>query len=169
MDAYGYSNSMITAEAIRRGTPILSEDQLKAQEGSFDVLTAIEVIEHAVDPLSMLRQVRKLLRPGGLFFLTTGNARPLVARLTGWSYVNPDVHMSCFEPLTLEVAMRKAGFRPERMPSGPAFDLMSKFKMLQSLRIRERNQLTDILPSSLVGPIVEHLRHPGEQPVGWAQ
>jgi SAM-dependent methyltransferase len=169
VEAYGYDSSKIIAEARRRGIPILSDAQLAAQEGSFDVVTAIEVIEHTVDPLSMLRQIRRLLRPGGLFFLTTGNARPFADRLTRWSYVAPEVHMSFFEPLTLEVAMRKTGFRSERKPRGPAFDQMLKYLVLRKLRMRRRNQLTDMLPSSLLGPIVERMRHLGEQPVGWAE
>lgn len=34
---------------------------------SFDVVRAKEVLEHVVDPLSMVREVRRILKPGGLF------------------------------------------------------------------------------------------------------
>jgi 2-polyprenyl-3-methyl-5-hydroxy-6-metoxy-1,4-benzoquinol methylase len=40
---------------------------------SFDVITAFEVLEHVNDPSELISSVRFLLRPGGLFYLTTPN------------------------------------------------------------------------------------------------
>ena len=61
-------------------------------------MTAIEVLEHTLDPLAELRRIRALLRPGGLLLLTTGNAAPFASRLTQWPYVIPEIHVSFFEP-----------------------------------------------------------------------
>jgi SAM-dependent methyltransferase len=169
VEASGFDEGAIVAAAKQRGIPILSAEELREQEGSFDVVTAVEVIEHTLDPLETLRQIRRMLRPGGLFFLTTGNAEPFVEDLTRWSYVKPELHISYFEPRTLEIAMAKTGFRPERKPRGPAFDQILKFKVLKNLRIRKRNPLIDVLPAALIGPIAERMRHLGEQPIGWAE
>lgn len=169
VDACGFDNGSIVAQARARGIPILSERQLGERAGSFDVVTAIEVMEHTLDPLATLRQIRGLLRPGGLLFLTTGNAQPFADDLTRWPYVAPDVHMSFFEPLTLEVAMRKTGFRPERRRRGSAFDQVLKYYALRRLRIRKRSRLTDALPAAAIGPVVDRIRRLSEQPVGWAQ
>ena len=40
---------------------------------SFDLIVAFEVIEHTTDPFAFLKQVNTLLKPGGLFVLSTIN------------------------------------------------------------------------------------------------
>ena len=47
-------------------------------EGQFDLVTAMEVIEHVADPQAFLRSLAARLAPGGLLILSTPNA-------TGWS------------------------------------------------------------------------------------
>ena len=66
---------------------MLQPDDFDCAQGSFDVVTAIEVIEHVLDPVAELRRIRALLRPGGLLFLTTGNAKPYSKRLLTWGYL----------------------------------------------------------------------------------
>lgn len=47
-------------------------------EGSFDLITSMEVIEHVADPAEFLKDLAKLLAPNGLLILSTPNA-------TAWS------------------------------------------------------------------------------------
>jgi len=48
---------------------------------SFDLVTAIEVIEHVESPIAFLRNVGCLLAPGGIAVLTTPNVDSLPARI----------------------------------------------------------------------------------------
>jgi SAM-dependent methyltransferase len=54
------------------------------EPGSFDVVTLWDVIEHVDDPLALLRDIRRVLRPGGTLVLETpdeGTPLRLAARL----------------------------------------------------------------------------------------
>ncbi len=57
-------------------------------DGEFDVVYMNEVIEHIVEPLELLKEIHRVLRPGGLALLRTGNARSWSARLRrgSWYY-----------------------------------------------------------------------------------
>ena len=51
---------------------------VEAVEGRFDLVTALEVIEHVADPRAFIAALAERLAPGGLLILSTPNA-------TGWS------------------------------------------------------------------------------------
>ena len=51
---------------------------VEALEGQFDLVTAMEVIEHVADPAAFLKALAKRLASGGLLVMSTPNA-------TGWS------------------------------------------------------------------------------------
>ncbi len=51
----------------------LSADDLPFDDGTFDRITAIEVMEHVIDVPAVLTEVCRVLKPGGYFALTTPN------------------------------------------------------------------------------------------------
>jgi SAM-dependent methyltransferase len=81
-------------------------------EGSFDVVTMWDVVEHLADPLSELRRARRLLRPGGLLALSTMNVEAWFPRLLGrrWPWYM-QMHLYYFTPRTLGRMLERAGFR----------------------------------------------------------
>jgi 2-polyprenyl-3-methyl-5-hydroxy-6-metoxy-1,4-benzoquinol methylase len=166
--ACGFEEGSILADALAAGIPILSADALAARDGQFDVVTAIEVLEHTLDPLAELRRIRRLLRPGGLLFLTTGNAAPYRSRMLEWSYVLPEIHISFFEPATLDYALHKCGFEPAHIGVGGGFEQILKFKVLKNLRIRRRTRLTDLIPATPLAVAADRRVRLSRHPIGWA-
>ena len=167
IDAIGFEEGSIAARARDLGIPVLDRQELAREEGSFDVVTAIEVLEHTADPVAELRQIRRLLKTGGLFFATTGNAEPYADRLSEWKYVVPEIHISFFEPRTLELALREADFQPERRALGRGFDDVLKFKLLKNLKRRRRSRLTDLIPARLLAPPLERITRAGPIRSAW--
>ena len=50
-------------------------EELKFPPDSFDIVTLIDVVEHLDDPVHLLSEVRRVLKPDGLVFIKTPNAR----------------------------------------------------------------------------------------------
>ena len=59
----------------------LNRNRLPYQNETFDVVTATEVIEHLENPRKFLRDINRVLRPGGICVLSTPNVLNLNSRL----------------------------------------------------------------------------------------
>src|SRR5262245_36483937 len=89
------------------------------ESGAFDVVTAIEVVEHLDDPLESLRQFRRVLRPGGAAYVTTPNFDSLTRRLLGprWRIVEYPEHLQYFTSRSLGQAAGRSEFEVTLMGS----------------------------------------------------
>ena len=124
--------------------------------GTFDVVTAIEVVEHVLDPLDGVHAGSpSLAPPGGLVFLTTGNARPYRGRLTSWQYVRPEVHVSFYEPETLQECMRQVGLQPQPPGYRRGFTDVIRSKVLRTVGVHRRNVVERCVPWPLVSRVVD--------------
>jgi len=93
------------AEAVR----LAEGDALPFAEDAFDVVWAGEVLEHAVDVVGLLAEVRRVLRWGGRLLVTTPwHGRLVVA---GDGHFDPRAdHLRFFSARTLRAVLAGAGF-----------------------------------------------------------
>lgn len=72
-DAVGIDNS---PEAIRfcedknLSVKLSSGDKIPFEDGSFDVVLALDVLEHISDDLAAVNEIKRVLKPGGFFICT---------------------------------------------------------------------------------------------------
>jgi SAM-dependent methyltransferase len=164
-NVYGYDQGWGADWAHEHGTPLLDEDELHEQAETFDVVTAIEVIEHIPDPLEAIRQIASLLKPGGVFFLTTGNAAVHRNSFTKWKYVHPDIHVAYFEPRTLGEAYRRAGLQPLTAGFLPGHEDIIRYKVLRTLGGTSRNLAERLVPWPMVSRAIDRRYRLSEQPL----
>jgi SAM-dependent methyltransferase len=153
------------ATSARLGVPVFVGpfEQAHYPDASFDAISMWDVLEHLHDPLASLRELRRILRPGGALFVRVPNAASYVARLCGRYWVGYDLprHMTVFTPRTLLRALAETGFNwPVQM-----FTSASYLTLLHSLRFamddgRLSPQRADAIHRALLHPFARALALP---------
>lgn len=79
---------------------------------AFDAVCSFDVVEHLADPMPLLQEARRVLKPDGWLLIGTGNCSSLAARMAGsrWTYLCIPEHLSFFDPHSLKKGLTKAGF-----------------------------------------------------------
>jgi len=94
-------------------------EELAAEAARFDVVTAMEVVEHVADPARFVAGAASLLKPGGLFLASTLNRtlKSFALAIVGAEYVlrwlEPGTHRweQFVTPEELSLAARQAGLK----------------------------------------------------------
>ena len=99
-------------------TGLLEEQHF--DDATFDVASLFEVVEHLREPLPLLRECRRILKPGGLLLISTGNAASWTVAAMGarWDYFHIEKdggHISFFNPQSIAALAHNAGFAVERI------------------------------------------------------
>ena len=94
-------------------------EEIAEEPRRFDIVSAMEVVEHVVDPAEFVAAAASLLKPGGLFLASTLNRtlKSFALAIVGAEYVlrwlAPGTHRweQFVTPEELSLAARKAGLR----------------------------------------------------------
>ena len=164
---FGYEPSS-RVRSSSGAVPYLATSELDSGAYSFDIVTAIEVLEHTAQPLEELSRIRSLLKPGGLFFYTTGNSEAHRDALLSWRYFVPEIHISLYEPRTLALALQRTGFRPEFQGFLPGFTDIIRFKVLKNLQMRHIAWWEKGVPWPVVARLIDKRLGITAQPIAWA-
>lgn len=79
---------------------------------SFDVVTFWATVEHLPDPIAVMRDMRDMLKPGGVLLMDTGIGDDWLDRLVPGrvQWYDPPQHLFVFSGAGLAKAVEKAGF-----------------------------------------------------------
>lgn len=81
-------------------------------ESQFSLVSCFQTIEHLAQPLDVVKEAYRILKPGGAIFLIGHNRRSLSATLLGRKSPIFDIeHLQLFSPRSLRQLLLNAGFR----------------------------------------------------------
>ena len=99
----------------------------------FDVIRLSNVVEHLPQPKITFREIRRILKPEGIVYLTVPNTRSLVFWLFGanWYALEAPRHVISYSPVTLKALADATGFEVARIDftAGP-FNFVRSMKYL---------------------------------------
>jgi len=135
MIAAGWDVASVDLATNQTEDYIFSEEKicLNFYDSSFDVVTLWYVIEHINKPITVIRELKRVLKPGGLLVLSQQNFSSLQARLfrQNWLILDPPRHIYQFSPNNLIEFLRLEGFKLIEVKHS-SFE-MGPFTILQSI------------------------------------
>jgi len=81
--------------------------EAKYPDNHFDIITLFEVIEHLTNPIELTQEMMRILKPGGILLIGTGNADSWTVQVQGkkWEYFDISGHgghISFFTPKSMQ-------------------------------------------------------------------
>lgn len=105
----------------------------------FDAVTMSHVIEHALDPVALLRECARVVRPGGALVAVTPNTRSLSHAAFGrdWRGLEPARHIQVFGPRSLALLASAAGLAGAVVATTP---VRAQYMHTASAQLRARRR-----------------------------
>jgi len=136
-------------------------------ERYMDVVTLWDVLEHLHDPSSSLREIHRILKPGGILIFRVPNKDSWDAKLFGpyWVGLEPPRHLYVFDKDLLTLLLEQTGFKIHKIScsSGgyPTFVQSIRFLLTPLSGTRKPNQtLKYALLATMSHPIMRLISSP---------
>lgn len=115
------------------------EHYLVDEPGSFDVITCMEMLEHVSDPHVVIQHAARLLKPGGLLFLSTINrtVKAYASAIVAAEYIlnllprQTHDYEKFIKPSELSAMLRAEGLEPQSI-MGMDYNPFTRIASLQS-------------------------------------
>lgn len=119
-NVYGTEYTDEAIEINRQKGVNMMQGKLNANNYSpdfFDAITSFEVIEHINNPIEEMNNFYKILRKGGIVYITTPNFNSLSRNLlkNDWTVITYPEHLSYYTPKTLKHLMQECGFKKQKI------------------------------------------------------
>jgi SAM-dependent methyltransferase len=90
-------------------------------DAHFDVVVLWDIIEHLIAPVDALREVNRLLKPGGHVLISTDDAANWLPRLLGnkWWALAPPMHLCHFSKAGMKAALERGGLHSKAFLRDP--------------------------------------------------
>lgn len=157
-DVQGVEFDAAAAEVgARHGVPIHvgGLDDLRLPPASVDVAILQHSLEHVPDPRALLRELARIVRPGGTLHLAlpNGAAAGLQHQRDSWGCLFAPEHFWYFDAATLGVLLQDLGFAPTRVSH---HTIWANHRRLWQTRLPEVGRLGVLREALPV--LLEHLR-----------
>ena len=137
----------------RYGLPVFAGNLEEAglPDESVDVVTMSHVIEHVHEPIKLLRECERVLKPTGKLIVLTPNVESLGHRLFKefWRGLEPSRHLFLFSPRSLLLTAQKAGFNAPIVTTSAC---TARYMYAASRQIRKR-AVADFQPPLSAGSL----------------
>jgi len=125
-------------------------DRVVAERGKFNVILALDILEHLVDPWATVKKLHESLVPGGVLVASIPNVRNYQASLplifkNQWTYLDAGImdrtHLRFFVRSTAIDLIKSSGLKVKKVASSPSGG--GKIRLFRKLTLGLLNSFTD--------------------------
>ena len=151
------------------------DEPLTYDENTFDVVTLWDLIEHLRNPIKSLKQINRVMKPGGLLVMWTPNVKNAIFLKEKWIGYTTLPHLYFFSGDSLNNILGKVGFKIVYLKTNKAkkglleskgcnpFDKSEKLNKLEKpnklierfLRSAKRDIKNTLSPLTYLGPLFD--------------
>ena len=160
IDAYGIERASPLGHSVPN---VFYKDLAECSfpDNHFQLVVLWHVLEHLHHPAQTLREIHRVLKPGGWLSLAVPNYGGAQAQASGphWFHLDPPRHLWHYRRPTLQTLLENSGFQPVRWGTFSfEYDWFGTLQSWMNRTLQDDNHLYGLLKSERVPPVAEGVR-----------